>query len=569
MRLACVQLQAYDLQNAEEGLSHALAMTERALASSPNLILLPECTYPAYFLAGYGSARLRPPHEVLESFARLARRGNCYLALGLVEPSGEGILHNSAVMLAPDGQVVARGHKHFLWHFDSRWFAPGSAPALADTPWGKIGMFVCADGRLPEVPRLLALQGARLQLDLTGWVSSGRDPARLSNPQAEYMLRVRALENRCWMAAANKVGMEAGRVVYCGLSQIISPDGQVVARAGSTGPQVILADIPLDEPVPPLWPDFDPRRDRQPRAYALLAAPGPEAPVTRPAPAPQVTRPGPVPGVPSVPSAPEADPARSAPHVVRLAALQLAGRESLDGLLRGLTYEGVTAAVTSVLPDAPAPGRVAQDGGELPVKVVAWRTGREVVARLEMPEATVTVDAALALEHRVYSTAAGTVGIMLDREGLLPEVARVLALAGAEWLAWPCSLPADMVEAVARTRAAENKVFVVAANAPHPALAGPLTPEAGMARGKGQGPGGGGPAEETEGGASLVVDPDGRILAQAFAGTEQSVAGQAHLCLARHKIIVPGTDAFAHRQPRLYAALAGAAAQTKAPPPGG
>ncbi|MEW6398940.1 MAG: carbon-nitrogen hydrolase family protein, partial [Bacillota bacterium] len=273
MRVACIQLEACDLERAEEGLSHALSMVEKALAIRPDVIVLPECTYPAYFLPGYDPARLRPPEEVLDMFAGMARRGQCYLAVGVVEPGLGGRLLNSAVLLSPTGRVVARGHKHLLWHFDRRWFTPGSAPALASTPWGKMGMFVCADGRLPEIPRLLALAGARLQLDLTAWVSSGRDPDRLTNPQAEYMLRVRALENRCYMAAANKVGMEAGRVVYCGRSQVVSPDGHVLALAGSASAQVIHADIELPGVTDPLWPDFDPLRDRQPSAYAVLASP--------------------------------------------------------------------------------------------------------------------------------------------------------------------------------------------------------------------------------------------------------------------------------------------------------
>lgn len=494
MRVACVQLQAYDLARAEEGLAHALAMTEQALAHRPDLIVLPECTYPAYFLAEYERTPLRPPEEVLSMFACLARRGHCYLAVGLVERSPEGPLFNGAILLSPAGEVAARAYKHFLWHFDRRWFAPGTHPALATTPWGKVGMFICADGRLPEIPRLLALGGARLQLDLTGWVSSGRAPERLTNPQAEYMLRVRALENRCYVAAANKVGMEAGRIVYCGHSQIISPDGQVLARAGSSCPEIIWADVALSAPVPPLWPDFDPLRDRHPAAYRLLTSPA-------------------------------VAPARAEPEAVRLAALQVSHPQLIPSFWEGLAHEDTTAAVTSLLPGRPGPGAEGGTRAAPPVRVQAWADERGPVARLEIAGQALLIDPSVPPEDRVHDTPAGRLGIMLNREALLPEVPRVLALQGAEWLAWPCSLPTDLVEAVARTRAAENRVFVVAANSP------------------------------AAGGESLLADPDGRILAQAFPRTDQSVAAQAHLCLARDKTIVPGTDAFAGRQPHLYTAL--------------
>jgi len=526
MRVACVQLEACDLERAEEGLSHALSMTENALELRPDVVVLPECTYPAYFLAGYDRVRLRPPGEVLEMFARLARRGQCYLAVGLVEPGPAGRLLNSAVLLSPAGEVVARGHKHFLWHFDRRWFDPGPAPAVASTPWGKIGMFVCADGRLPEIPRLLALAGARLQLDLTAWVSSGRDPARLTNPQAEYMLRVRALENRSYMAAANKVGVEAGRVVYCGRSQVISPEGEVLALAGSTTPQVIYADIELPgSSEDPLWPDFDPLRDRRPADYGPLASPVQPSPPPGPAP------------------------------VVRLAAVQLSRRDLLPQFLYGLACEDALAAVTSPLPADPGslPGP-ARGSDFPPVMITAWWRHGELLARLETPGFTVTVERSLAPARRVYDTPAGRVGVMLDREGLLPEVPRLLALAGADWIAWPCSLPADLVELLARTRAAENRVFVVAANTPDPLrIRSPGAANRGTS--PHDPPGTPGQGNSTDGGASLVVDPDGRILAQAFVGRDQSIAGQAHLCLARTKTIVPGTDAMADRRPETYTAL--------------
>lgn len=484
MRLACIQPRAFDLEQAEEGLAHALHMTEQALPHRPDLILLPECTYPAYFLKGYRQVTLRPVAEVLEAFARLARRGKCFIALGLVEEVPDSpALRNSAVLLSVTGEVVARGHKHFLWHFDRRWFRPGSEPALADTPWGKVGMFVCADGRLPEIPRLLALRGAGLQLDLTGWVSTGRDPARLTNPQAEYMLRTRALENHCYLAAANKVGMEAGRVVYCGRSQIVSPTGTVLVEASPERPQVIWADLLLPH---------RPQLERHPAAYRLLARAPEELPV----------------------------PPASPPGPYRLGAIQLEKGDSLPNFLDGLAYEGVAAAVSSPVEVASPPPR------HLPLQVIGLRRGRETGALVQAPGFQREVWAHLSLEDRILDTPTGRLGVMLGREGLQPEIARVLALQGTDWIAWPCHLPSPILEPVSRTRAAENKVYLVAANTPGP-----------------------------ESGISLVVDPDGRILAQAFPEPNQAVAAQVHFVLARDKTIVPGTDALGDRQPHLYAAL--------------
>jgi len=100
--------------------------------------------------------------------------------------------------------------------FDSRWFCAGEQYPVAETEFGKVGMFICADGRLPEIVRCLSLQGADILLDLTNWVTSGFEKETLTNPQVEYMIPTRALENRVWIIAANKVGMEAKSILYCG-----------------------------------------------------------------------------------------------------------------------------------------------------------------------------------------------------------------------------------------------------------------------------------------------------------------------------------------------------------------
>ncbi|GAH78102.1 unnamed protein product, partial [marine sediment metagenome] len=70
-------------------------------------------------------------------------------------------------------------------------------------------------------------------LDLTNWVTSGFEKETLTNPQVEYMIPTRALENRVWIIAANKVGMEVKSILYCGKSAVFTPDGEVAKIASS------------------------------------------------------------------------------------------------------------------------------------------------------------------------------------------------------------------------------------------------------------------------------------------------------------------------------------------------
>lgn len=538
LTVCCIQLSAYPLGRAEEGLAHALDMVDQAARAEPDLVVLPECAYPAYYLAEWPSQRasLRPTSEVLGLFADKARRRGCYIAVGLAEESSGGKAYNAGYLLDPEGRLAGSARKQFLWHFDARWFTPGGMGDAIETPWGRVGMFVCADGRLPEIPRTLALKGARLFIDLTNLVATGKDETRLTSAQVEYMLKARAIENQAWVVMANKVGMEADSIVYCGRSLVVSPQGDVVAQGSAHLPEVVTAEIPLPfDPPGAVDGVFEPLGIRRPDTYGDLVRPFQELPVC------SSIKESFVPG-------------EKSPVV---ATFQLDMDESADCLvpkierrLRDLAVQGVDLVV---LPE-PSPGRrpieesdallhlVSRMSAEtgLDVAFVAdeadggarYRTaffveGGEVAARYRK----LHLDAAeTAVYHRGSGTYCvvrgrrGNFGIMLGYEGLLPEVARILTLRGADVILWPCRFAGNRHEWFARTRAAENRVFVAAANAVG-----------------GRGTGG-----------SLIVNPQGAVMAQAFAAREQAVSAMLVAAEARCKSIVPGTDAVLGRQPMSY-----------------
>ncbi|MFD2352060.1 nitrilase-related carbon-nitrogen hydrolase [Nonomuraea ferruginea] len=111
-------------------------------------------------------------------------------------------------------------------------------------------MYACMEGVINEVTRGLAVRGAQILLNSLN--SFATDEASLHVP-------VRAAENKVWVVAANKVGplIPADRLAQVGAglgvpvgwlhgageSQIVAPDGTVVARAPRTGEAVVVADI--------------------------------------------------------------------------------------------------------------------------------------------------------------------------------------------------------------------------------------------------------------------------------------------------------------------------------------
>jgi predicted amidohydrolase len=263
IRIAALQLRAHD-RNDYEGLRDSLFERIDRAAHEQDLLVLPEGTFPAYVL-GDGSIDERLVVNVSAELSRIARAAACTIVAGAAVRRG-ATLYNSAIVIDRDGGLAGSADKLFLWHFDRQWFAPGAAIAPVQTSLGKLGVLICADGRMPGIARALVDRGADLLVMPTAWVTSGRDPHMLENLQADLLGRIRAFENGVPFVAANKCGVERNMVAYCGKSQIVSASGEVVALASQTSEELISAQLELRASAP--------HRCSQPNPPARTSQPG-------------------------------------------------------------------------------------------------------------------------------------------------------------------------------------------------------------------------------------------------------------------------------------------------------
>jgi nitrilase len=144
------------------------------------------------------------------------------------------------------GEVVGRYDKIHLFdvalpnraesYRESAAIAPGSRAVVVDTPVGRVGLSVCYDMRFPELYRNLTAAGAEvLVMPAAFTASTGR-------AHWETLLRARAIENLCYVAAPAQTGMHAnGRETY-GDTLIIDYWGRVLARR-ARGAGVVIAEI--------------------------------------------------------------------------------------------------------------------------------------------------------------------------------------------------------------------------------------------------------------------------------------------------------------------------------------
>jgi len=132
----------------------------------------------------------------------------------------------------------------------------------------------------------------------------------------------------------------------------------------------------------------------------------------------------------------------------------------------------------------------------------------------------------------VVEAAGARLGMMICFDWIFPEVARTLALAGAQVLCHPANLVLPYCQEAMVTRCLENRVFAATAN------------RIGRERRAGQ--------DLSFTGMSEVVAPDGRILARASGDREEVLVVEIDPLLADDKALTPANDLFADRRPDLY-----------------
>ena len=260
-----MQTRAHDRADFVKRWPALLARIASAAEAGAKLVVVPEGTVPAYVI---GTDPV-DPHD-LEAAARdviaVASATGATIVYGGAR-AGERGLANSAYVVTPHG-IAGYADKCFLWHFDRRWFTEGDTLEPVDTPVGRLGVFVCADGRIPTIASTLIEKGAEILVMPTAWVTSGRDPRALENLQADLMIPVRARENGVPLIAANKTGIEARSVAYCGKSVIVAADGTVVARGSQDAEEIVHGSVAVGASVADLPP-------RPPAVTPLAGAPLP------------------------------------------------------------------------------------------------------------------------------------------------------------------------------------------------------------------------------------------------------------------------------------------------------
>lgn len=208
----------------------------RAAIPHVQLILLPELHLsapPSILEEHSGYARevaVEIPGPLTDALGRIARDSGVWLVPGSVYELGEaGRIHNTAVVLSPDGELVSAYRKVFPWQPHES-CAPGAKFVTFEIPdIGRVGLAICYDGSFPETFRQLAWLGAEVVLQANLTTTSDRE-------QELAMARANAIFNQLYVVSLN-----ASSPAGVGRSAIFDPEGLLRVSAG--GGEELLTDV--------------------------------------------------------------------------------------------------------------------------------------------------------------------------------------------------------------------------------------------------------------------------------------------------------------------------------------
>lgn len=211
---------------------------ERIVAAADDgaaLVVLPEMfTCPIEIDRFAAFAEPLPGGPAADMLSRVAARCRIHLVGGSIPERHGDRVYNTATLWSPSGELLLTHRKVHLFDVDipggirfreSEALTAGDTITTATTELGCFGLAVCYDLRFPEVFRSLALAGAQLVL-VPGAFNTTTGPAHWRT-----LIRARAIENTCFVAACSPVPHPEGSYPAWGHSLVVDPYGEVLAAA--------------------------------------------------------------------------------------------------------------------------------------------------------------------------------------------------------------------------------------------------------------------------------------------------------------------------------------------------
>lgn len=277
LTVACCQLESEVVETKEQwqaNLEKAIDCIDQLAGENVDLVSFPEmymCNYMAQQESRYFAEPVPGPTSI--ELAEVAKKHDLYIVMGMpiIAKGFPGLVKNAAVVIGPDG-VHGEYSKTTLPTFapksglvtEGNHWTPGLTFPLFKMRGWAIGILICQDCYLPEIPRIYALKGAQLLLT----ISAG--PSKLADGW-DIVLPTRALENAVFHAYCNVVGTFRGTAFFGG-NRLIAPTTDVIVEGPKDEEAIVIGTMNINTLYDARceFPALRPGYDLQPYLYELL-----------------------------------------------------------------------------------------------------------------------------------------------------------------------------------------------------------------------------------------------------------------------------------------------------------
>lgn len=251
--VAAVQMSSHD--KTEENLSKAEALIHHAANRGVKLAVLPEAfscmSLDTQQKQMIGQQEITAEGSIRSALSSMAKKHNIHIVAGTLpvcDNPQDPRPYAACFFYDATGKEIARYNKMHLFNAsvndrlgeykESAIYQPGNTVTVTDTVFGRIGFAVCYDLRFPEFFRILFQQHVDIIVlpsaftKLTGaahWLP---------------LLQARAIENQCFIIAANQEGSNTDKNETYGHSTIISAWGEVLDII-KTGEGIAYAELDM------------------------------------------------------------------------------------------------------------------------------------------------------------------------------------------------------------------------------------------------------------------------------------------------------------------------------------
>lgn len=261
-------LQMVSSGDIHQNLESAARLIETAVARGAELVLLPE----NFAILDGGPLRQfaeiqGAENTLLQTFLADQARSQGITVIGgtiplLSRPDADadgrpvlledGRVRPACLVYDPSGALLARYDKMHLFdvkvadkqaeYSESRSFEAGDNVVTVVSSTGKLGLSICYDLRFPELYRKLREEGAEVVTVPSAFTRT------TGAAHWEVLLRARAIENQCFVIAANQGGVHNETRETFGHSMIINPWGEILDSVAE-GEGVAIADLDMEQLV--------------------------------------------------------------------------------------------------------------------------------------------------------------------------------------------------------------------------------------------------------------------------------------------------------------------------------